>query len=242
MIKLNKITMNNHDKLNIKQWAPDDRPREKMLKKGQQTLSDAELLAILIGSGNTEETAVELCKRIMAACDNDLNILAKKSVKELTTHFKGIGTAKAVTIVAALELGKRRKERQPRKAQNITSSDKAYAVFAPLLSDLAHEEVWIALTNSANRLITTLRIGQGGLSASMADIRIILKAAIEHNATGVLLAHNHPSGNTKPSTADKQLTEKLKTACKMMDITLHDHLIIGGLHGEMLSFADEGLL
>ena len=234
--------MNDYSKLNIKQWAPDDRPREKMLEKGQQALSDAELLAILIGSGNRDETAVELCKRLMASCDNDLNQLAKKSVKELTTHFKGIGTAKAVSIVAALELGKRRKETQPRSAPDITSSNKAYAVFAPLLSDLPHEEVWIALTNNANRLITTQRIGQGGLSASMADIRIILKAAIENNATGVLLAHNHPSGNIKPSQADKQLTEKLKTACRMMDIMLHDHLIIGGLHGEMYSFADEGLL
>lgn len=234
--------MNNHNKLNIKQWAPDDRPREKMLEKGQQALSDAELLAILIGSGNKDETAVELCKRLMASCDNDLNQLAKKSVKELISHFKGIGTAKAVTIVAALELGKRRKDTMPRTAPDINSSNKAYAVFAPILSDLPHEEVWIALTNNANRLITTQRIGQGGLAASMADIRIILKAAIENNATGILLAHNHPSGNTKPSMADKQLTEKLKTASKTMDITLHDHLIIGGLHGEMFSFADEGLL
>ena len=234
--------MNNHKKLNIKQWAPDDRPREKMLEKGQQALSDAELLAILIGSGNKDETAVELCKRLMASCDNDLNQLAKKSVKELISHFKGIGTAKAVTIVAALELGKRRKDTLPRTAPDINSSNKAYAVFAPILSDLPHEEVWIALTNNANRLITTQRIGQGGLSASMADIRIILKAAIENNATGILLAHNHPSGNTKPSMADKQLTEKLKTASKTIDITLHDHLIIGGLHGEMFSFADEGLL
>lgn len=230
------------NKLSIKQWAPDDRPREKMLEKGQQVLSDAELLAILIGSGNSQESAVELCKRIMASCNHDLNRLAKKTVKELVTQFKGIGTAKAVTIVAALELGRRRKETQPTQAPGITSSHSAYQIFAPLLGDLPHEEVWIAFTNSANRLITTQRIGQGGLAASMADIRIILKAAIENNATGVLLAHNHPSGNTRPSQQDKQLTEKLRSACGLMDIRLHDHLIIGGMHGEMYSFADEGLL
>lgn len=234
--------MSKQHKLNIKQWAPDDRPREKMLAKGQQALSDAELLAILVGSGNTEETAVELCKRIMAACDNDLNLLAKKSVKELTSHFKGIGTAKAVTIVAALELGKRRKERYSTTPPVMKSSESAYQVFAPLLMDLPHEEVWIALTNNANRLITTQRIGQGGLSASMADIRIMLKAAIENNATGILLAHNHPSGHLKPSQQDRQLTDKLQHACTLMDIRLHDHLIIGNMHGEMFSFADEGLL
>lgn len=227
------------NRLNIKQWAAEDRPREKLIAKGTNALSDAELLAILIGSGNTEETAVELARRILKENRNSLSELAQLNAQQLCKRFKGIGMAKAVTIVAALELGRRRKNDQSERPQVKTSQD-AGALFAPLLCDLPHEETWIALLNQANRVVELQKISQGGLAATVVDIRLIIKAALDKNATRLILSHNHPSGNPAPSREDTMLTAKLKEACKLFDISLLDHIIIA--RQETYSFADNNLL
>lgn len=226
--------------MKIKEWAEEDRPREKMLLKGIASLSDAELLAILIGSGNQDETAVRLSQRILHAVDNNLNALGKLSVKELKTRFKGIGTVKAITITAALELGKRRRDSEPIQRPSVRSSQDAFHLFYPLLCDLPHEELWIALLNNSSRVIDRIKISQGGTSTTSADLRIVLKAAINALASGIILCHNHPSGNTCPSSQDDLLTTRLKEAALLMDIKLLDHIILAD--GLYYSYSDEGKL
>ncbi|MDD2436978.1 MAG: DNA repair protein RadC [Massilibacteroides sp.] len=224
--------------LSIKDWAEEDRPREKMLQKGTGSLSDAELIAILISSGNKNETAVELARRILRSVKNNLNALGKLSVKELITDFKGIGEAKAVTICAALELGRRRNEAEPNIRNSIHSSQDAYRLFYPLLRDLPHEELWMILLNRSGKVIENIRISQGGTSETTADLRIILKSAVLHLAAGIILCHNHPSGSTKPSTADDAMTQRVASSAKLLDIRLLDHIIIA--ENTYYSYADEG--
>lgn len=231
--------MNEYKKLNIKSWAEEDRPREKLLKNGSRSLSDAELIAILIGSGNLEETAVELSRRILASVDNNLNELGKKSIDSLCS-FKGIGDAKAITIVAALELGKRRKEADVFSKKSVTTSNDAFEYFVPLIGDLMHEEFWIMLLDRGNKIQDSFRISQGGISGTVIDVRIILKPAIEKQSSSIILCHNHPSGTLQPSQADRQITSKIKDAAKLMDISVLDHVIIG--QNKYFSFADEGIL
>lgn len=225
--------------LSIKNWALDDRPREKLISKGIDSLSDAELIAILISSGNREESAVELSKRILISSDNSLNLLGRNSVNDLM-KFKGIGEAKAITIVAALELGKRRKLSEIIDNGQIKESIDVYEYFYPTLGDLVHEEFWILMLNNNNKIIEKRKIGQGGISETTVDVRIILKYAIEKNTVKLILCHNHPSGNKKPSNADILITNKIKDAANVMEIKVIDHLIICGK--EYYSFADEGLI
>lgn len=227
-------------KLSIKSWAEEDRPREKMLRKGVSTLSDAELLAIILGSGNTTESAVELAQRILHSVDNNLNTLGKLSIKELTSGFKGVGQAKAVSIVAALELGKRRNSADIPERGSIRSSRDAFLLLHPHLCDLPHEELWITLTNRAGKVIEKVKISQGGTGETSADIRLILKAAITALASGIILFHNHPSGNPVPSTHDDLLTQRLQKSAQLMSISLLDHLIISD--NLYYSYADEGRL
>lgn len=224
--------------MNIKEWAEDDRPREKMLAKGIDALSDAELIAILIGSGDRNKTAVELSKEILHRHDNDLNRLGKVSVKELTNAHRGIGAAKAIAILAALELGKRRSGSEAAKLFSVTSSRDVYRYFHPLMGDLKHEEFWVAYLNQSNRIVLRSKISKGGVSETAVDIRIILKNAIEHLASGLILCHNHPSGNNRPSNADDLFTKKIKEAARLMDIRVLDHLIV--CDDCYYSYADEG--
>jgi DNA repair protein RadC len=226
-------------KISIKAWAEQDRPREKLLANGRRLLSDAELIAILIGSGNRNESAVELSKRILNHYDQNLNALGKLSVQELC-KFKGIGEAKAISIIAALELGRRRKEEENPVASKISSSKDIYQFLASYFSDLPHEEFWILLLNRANKIITRILISKGGQAGTVADPKIIFKAALEHHAAFVVLAHNHPSGNLKPSGADIQLTKKIAEAALLLDMVVLDHLIFAD--SGYFSFADEGLL
>lgn len=228
-----------YKKLSIKEWAVEDRPREKMLEKGVRSLSDAELIAILIGSGNLDETAVEVSRRILVSVNNNLNELGKKSINDLQ-KFKGIGPAKAITITAAMELGRRRKETEPEEKAKITTSGDAANIFKPLLSDLPHEEFWVLLLNRNNLVIDKFMVSQGGLAGTIIDVRIILKTALEKLACSMVLCHNHPSGNLVPSDADKDITKKIREAGKQMDIPVLDHLIIG--NDAYFSFADEGLI
>ncbi|EJX02825.1 DNA repair protein RadC [gut metagenome] len=227
------------EKLNINQWAVEDRPREKMMKKGAEALSDAELLAILIGSGNTEESAVSLMQRIMNTCHNNLNQLSKWEIQDFS-RFKGMGPAKSITIMAALELGKRRKLQESAERTVIHSSKDIYELFHPLLCDLPIEEFWILLMNHACKIINKIRISQGGITQTAADIRSILREALLQRATNLALIHNHPSGNTKPSRDDQLLTEKICQGAKTMDIHVIDHLII--TENGYYSFNDEGKL
>lgn len=229
-----------HIAMKIKEWAAEDRPREKMLLKGVASLSDAELLAILISSGNSNETAVQLSQRILNTADNNLNALAKLTIRELISGFKGIGEAKAITICAALELGKRRNLSDPVLRQSIRSSHDAYSLFHPLLCDLPHEELWIALTNRTGKVTGKTRISQGGTAETSADLRIILKTAINALAAGIILCHNHPSGNTHPSSQDDSLTKRLHKAAELLEINLLDHIILAD--GSYFSYADEGRL
>lgn len=231
--------MAEYKKLVIKEWAVEDRPREKLLSKGARSLTDAELVAILIGSGNVDETAVELSRRILAAVDNNLHELGRKNIEFLKT-FNGIGEAKAVTIAAALELGKRRKEAETRKNNKITGSKDVADHFFPILGDLDHEEFWIMLLNRGNKIIDSFMISQGGISGTVIDVRIILKPAIEKLASSIILCHNHPSGTMQASDADIKITKKIKNAAELLDIAVLDHLIIG--QNQYLSFADEGML
>ncbi len=226
--------------LRIKEWSEDDRPREKMFRQGCSSLSNAELLAILINSGNAEESAVELSQRMLHSFNNNLNTLGKQSVKDLSSRFKGIGMAKAAVIAAALELGRRRKDAMPESRLKILSSQNAYALFAPYMEDLSHEELWIALTNQAGYVIDKAQISRGGISETVADIRIILKLALQQLASGIVLCHNHPSGNLVPSRQDNLLTERLKKAAEYMDLRLLDHIIIS--NKSYYSYADEGVL
>lgn len=226
------------DKLSIKHWAEEDRPREKLLLKGVSTLSDSELLAILIGSGNDTESAVEVCKRILQKAGNSLNKLGQMSVNDLVSGFRGIGPAKAVSIVAALELGRRRKAEEKGGQKKITSSKEAYLVFYPLLCDLNHEETWALLVNHANNVIAKVQVSRGGIAEAPIDIRLILREAINHYATSIILGHNHPTANCRPSEHDKRVTQKLAEAALLMDIRLLDHIIVCG--DNYYSFADNG--
>ena len=228
-----------NEKLNITQWAEEDRPREKMMKKGADALSEAELLAILIGSGNREETAVELMRRILSTCDNNLNELARWSVSDYA-RFKGMGPAKSITIMAALELGKRRKLQEAKERTLVNCSRSIFELFHPLLCDLPQEEFWILLLNQACKVIDKVRISTGGIDGTYADVRSMLREALLQRATQLVLVHNHPSGNCNPSQSDRQLTQHVQQAARTMNIRLTDHVIIAD--DKFYSFADEGLI
>lgn len=223
----------------IKQWALDDRPREKLQAKGKSSLSDAELIAILIGSGNRQESAVDLSKRILISASNNLNELGRMGIDELCS-FKGIGEAKAISIITALELGRRRRLAEALQRKKIQSSTAAFEILQPCIGDLQHEEFWVIFLSTSNDVIAHQRISVGGITGTLADIRVIFKRAIELQATAIIVAHNHPSGNLKPSTPDINLTKKLKEAGVLVDIQLIDHLII--TEKDYFSFADDGLL
>lgn len=223
----------------IKHWSPDDRPREKLLLKGTSALSDAELIAILIGTGSGKSSALDLAKRILDSVEHQLPALARLKASDLT-RIKGIGPAKAIAIVAALELGRRRKENDTGEKPKVGSSQEAYDLISGDLIDLAHEEFWVLLLNRANRLIRKQRISEGGVSGTVADPKVIFKGALDHLASGIIVAHNHPSGNRSASQSDIDLTRKLKEAGKFLEIQLLDHLIVCG--PKYFSFADEGML
>ena len=223
----------------IKQWAEDDRPREKLMLKGKAALSDAELIAILISSGNDEESAVSLSKRILEGSNNNLIELSKLNVSELK-KYRGIGEAKALSIIAAMELGRRRQRSTALEKPIIQNSQKAYDYIQASLSDLAHEEFVVLYLSKSLKIITHDTLSRGGTSGTVADIKIILKSALEKLAAYIIVAHNHPSGNLKPSTQDIEMTRKLKEACSIMDIKLNDHLIIG--ENAYYSFSDQGML
>jgi DNA repair protein RadC len=225
--------------LNIKRWAAEDRPREKLLLKGNAALSDAELIAILLGTGTASMSAVDVAKAMLQAAGNDLNELARLSVKDLT-KIKGVGEAKAIAIVSALELGRRRKEQLGEERTKISGSKDIYDLLKAELLDIPHEAFWIVLLNRANRVIKKHQISQGGVAGTVADPKIIFKIALEELASGVILAHNHPSGNLTASQADIDLTRKLKESGKLLEIQILDHIIFAGK--KYMSFADEGLL
>ena len=223
----------------IKNWSQDDRPREKLRDKGKAALSDAELVAILIGSGSRNESAVELCKRVLASVDNNLSALGKLSLKQLM-EFKGIGEAKALTILAALELGRRRRGEEALQQDKINSSQSVFELMQPIIGELAHEEFWIIYLNNSNKVLQKNQLSKGGITGTLVDVRLALKTALEVGAVGIILTHNHPSGTLKPSEADKQITKKLKNAGENLDIKVLDHLII--TENAYFSFADEGML
>lgn len=230
--------MNKH--LNIKEWKEEDRPREKFLIKGAQSLSDAELLAIIIGSGNARESAVELSQRILHSVEYNLDELGKQSIQSLIKNFKGIGNAKAITIAAAMELGRRRKAAQPAEKKKVLASEDVFEVLHSKMADLPHEEFWMLLLNRANKIIGQVKLTQGGTGQTVVEIPLVLKTAIDKLAAGIIVGHNHPSGNTEPSQQDIKITQKLSEACKIVDISFLDHLIIG--HKNYYSFADNGML
>lgn len=225
--------------MNIKSWSPEDRPREKLLMKGTSALSDAELIAILLGSGTAKLSAVDVAKKVLAHVDNNLDNLAKLSVKDLM-KAKGIGEAKAISIVSAMELGRRRREQTPEDKPKLESSVSVFNMIKGDLQDLTHEEFWVLLLNRSNRLIKKKRVSEGGVSGTIADPKIIFKFALDELASGVILAHNHPSKNLKPSDSDMTLTKKLKEAGKLLEIAVLDHVIVAGQ--QYFSFADEGLI
>lgn len=226
-------------KLVIREWAQSDRPREKMLEQGRRALTDSELLAILIGSGSVDESAVELCKRILNDSHNNLNNLAKKDVLDLCS-YKGIGEAKAISIIAALELGRRRKEEQHVDLPKLNSSKRVFTYFRSRLQDLPHEEFWVIYLNTACKVLDEQLIGRGGNDFTPVDVRIILRYALQVKAHSMILMHNHPSGTLVPSQPDKILTAKINDAAKIMDIRVNDHLIF--TDQSYYSFKDEGLL
>ncbi|KKX48658.1 RadC family protein [Sphingobacterium sp. IITKGP-BTPF85] len=226
-------------KLVIRDWAEADRPREKLLEQGRRSLSDAELLAILIGSGSRQETAVELCRRILSSVQNNLDSLSKMEVLRLC-EFKGIGEAKAITIVAALELGRRRKESQYIEKPLLNSSLRVYEYFRYQLQDLPHEEFWVLYLNTACKVLDKQLIGRGGNDFTPVDVRIVLRNALNCKAHSMILIHNHPSGSREASKADKILTKKIAEASKIMDIRVNDHIIF--TDNGYYSFRDEGLL
>lgn len=223
----------------IKNWSDDDKPREKLVHKGRSVLSDAELIAILIRSGSRSESAVELSKRILASVGNNLNELGKLSFQQLM-QFKGIGEAKAISIIAALEIGRRRRGEDAPEKTAIGSSKSVYELLQPKMGELPHEEFWIVYLNNSNKVLFAGQQSKGGITGTLVDVRLVLKRALELGAVALILAHNHPSGTLRPSEADKQITKKLKTASEALDIKVLDHLII--TQKEYFSFADEGLL
>ena len=223
----------------IKEWSPEDRPREKLALHGADVLSDAELLAILIGSGNAGESAVELMKRVLHDVDNSLSRLSKMSIDELC-QYNGIGPAKAITILAATELGRRRNDKDSDERQTIETSKDIFNIMHSILRDTPTEEAWVLLMNHSNKFIKKVRVSQGGLTEAIVDVRMVLKEALLANATCIALCHNHPSGSLRPSRADDQLTEMLGKACRTMRIRLIDHLVV--VDGGYYSYADEGKL
>jgi DNA repair protein RadC len=225
--------------LKITDWAVEDRPREKLYKKGTSSLSDAELLAILIGSGTRKRSAVDLGRELLSLVNNNLNSLGKLSISDLT-RIHGIGNARAVTIAAALELGRRRKLAEVPEVPQIKCSKDVFDLLNPLLSDLTHEEFWILFLNRSNKVINKMKLSQGGISGTVTDVRLVMKKAIENLASGIIVCHNHPSGNLNPSESDTRITQKIKEAGNIMDIQLLDHLIIS--EKDYYSFADNGLL
>jgi DNA repair protein RadC len=229
--------MKKNEHLAINQWSISDRPREKLIQYGSQHLSEAELLAILVGSGSREESAVDMCRRILASTNQDLDVLARYQIEDFT-RFKGMGPAKAVSIIAALELGRRRQSSAPQLRPKITSSYEAFQVIGQSLSDLLHEEFWVLMLDNAGKLIKKVQISKGGVTATYVDQKLIWKQALEKLATSIILVHNHPSGTLKPSQQDIELTRKIAYGGKQLGILVNDHLIIGG--GSYYSFADEG--
>ncbi len=230
--------LKNH--LSIKQWTPQDRPREKLIQNGPLYVTDAELLALLLGSGSKHETVVELARKVLLHANNNLNELARKSISDLK-KIKGIGEAKAVTIAAALELGRRRGIADIIDKEKVSNSHDIARIFRSVLGDLPHEEFWVVLLNRSHKIIDKIRISKGGISGTVADVRIMLKEAIEKLASGIILCHNHPSGNLQPSEQDIQLTHKIRDAGLLLDVSLLDHIIVSE-KDEYFSFADEGLL
>jgi len=222
----------------ITHWAEDDKPREKLMLKGRNVLSDAELIAILIGSGNRNESAVDLSKRILASVNHNLNALGKLTIAQLM-NFKGIGEAKAISIIAAMELGRRRKGEDVVELAKITSSKAVFELMQPIIGELPHEEFWVLFLNNSNKVLFKTQLSKGGMTGTMVDVRIVFKIAFEQNATAIILAHNHPSGKLQASDADIQITKKLKTAGQQLDIPVLDHLII--TETGYYSFADEGI-
>lgn len=231
--------MDYKNSLTIKHWNEDDRPREKLLAKGKTVLSDAELVAILISSGNREESAVELSKRILGSIENNLNELGKLTVADLI-RFKGIGEAKAISIITALELGRRRRLEEALVKPKITSSKSVFEVMQPIIGELQHEEFWIIYLNNANKIQLKIQLSKGGITGTVVDLRLVFKSAFEIAATGIILCHNHPSGTLKPSMSDINLTKKIKSGGEVLDIKVLDHVIV--TEKDYFSFADEGIL
>lgn len=231
--------MTENSPLPITNWADGDKPREKLMLKGKSALSDAELIAILISSGSRNESAVQLSMRILASTDNNLNALGKLSIQQLIT-FKGIGAAKAISIVAALELGRRRRSEEALELKKVTSSSTIFEIMQPVIGELPHEEFWIIYLNNSNKVITKVQLSKGGITGTLVDVRLVFKMALEIGATGVILCHNHPSGTLIASDADKQITRKLKLAGESLDIKVLDHLIV--TENNYFSFSDEGIL
>ena len=231
--------MADYEKLSIKQWAVEDRPREKLLSKGIRSLTDAELIAILIRSGTSRESAVDLAKRILKTTKNNLNELSRLSVHDLQ-KFNGIGEAKAISIIAAMELGRRRKLSEVLQKKQIASSRDVFDFFQSFLGDLSYEEFWVLHLSRSNGILAWKKISQGGIAGTVTDIRLILKDALENTASSLVICHNHPSGNLQPSQADIDITRKIKEAALLMEIRLLDHIIIG--NENYFSFADEGLI
>ncbi len=231
--------MEENSSFSIKNWNEDDRPREKMLLKGRVALSDAELIAILIGSGSRNESAVSLSQRILASVNNNLSELGRLSISDLM-EFKGIGQAKAVSIAAATELGRRRRTGEALERKKITSSNSVFEFMQPVIGELPHEEFWILYLNNSNKVIKSAQLSKGGITGTVVDVRLAFKEALQLGAVGIILAHNHPSGTLKPSQADIQLTKKLKVAGESLDIKVLDHLIV--TEKAYFSFADENML
>ena len=224
--------------LSIKHWAEDDQPREKLMLKGKHVLSDAELVAILIGSGSRNESAVQLSKRILASVDNNLNALGKLSIAQLM-EFKGIGEAKAIAIIATLELGRRRREETVVVLPKITTAKEVFNLMQPIIGELPHEEFWVLYLNNANKMLYKTQISKGGITGTLADIRVVFKVALEQNATAIILIHNHPSGKLEASAEDKDLTKKFKLAGEQLTIQVLDHIII--TENGYLSFRDTNI-
>ena len=223
----------------IKNWSQDDQPREKLRDKGARSLSDAELIAILIGSGSVHESAVDLSKRILASVDHDLQSLGKLSNAQLMT-FKGIGEAKAIKIAAAMELSYRRRETNRKTLNKIINSRSVFEIMNPILGHLSHEEFWVLYLNNSNKILAKTQMSKGGMTGTIVDVRIVMKQALQHSATAIVLVHNHPSGSLHPSKSDTQLTKKFKLAAESLDIKVLDHIIV--TEKDYFSFADESLL
>ena len=237
--RLPSANMGNYGKVGIKAWAVEDRPREKMISRGLSAVTDAELIAILISSGNSRESAVELSRRIMDSVHHNLNELGKLNCDELM-KFRGIGQAKAITLIAAMELGRRRNQSEALDNGQIRGSRDAADYLRPEIGDLAYEEFWVLFLNRQNKVIDKRKLSQGGMTGTVIDVRLVLKLALEKHATSMIFCHNHPSGNLDPSDADKKITKQLKEAAAVMEIPVIDHLIV--TQAGYFSFADEGLL